>query len=61
MLQHIKIRIKIDVLLDMCESGKNFLSQIFGHLKLNSSMLVTMATKNKLRERNIDYLNFKYN
>ena len=33
---------------------KTVFSQIFGHFSPNSSLLVTMATRNKLRERNVD-------
>ena len=33
----------------------------FGHFRPNSFFLVTMATSNKLRERGIAYLNYKYN
>ena len=34
---------------------------IFGHFRPNSFFLVTMATNNKLRERNKANLNYKYN
>ena len=35
-------------------SCKTVFSQILGHFRPNSSLLVTMALNNKLRERNID-------
>ena len=34
--------------------AKTVFSQMFRHLRSNSSLLVTMATRNKLRELNID-------
>ena len=54
MFQHIKIGIKIGVLLDICMC-KKCLFTFFGHFRPNSFFLVTMATSNKLRERNIAY------
>ena len=60
MFQHIMIRIKIGVLLDMWMC-KKMSFHIFGHFGPNSFFLVTMTTSNKLRERNIAYLNYKYN
>ena len=54
MFKHIKIRIKIGVLLDM-RMCKNGLFTFFGHVRPNSFFLVSMATSNKLREWNIAY------
>ena len=51
MSQHIKIRIKIGVLLDKCRC-KNCIFTVFCHFKPNSSLLNTMEMSNKLRERN---------
>ena len=45
----------------ICAVAKTVFSQIFGHFRPSSSLLVTMAMSNTLRERNIYYLNFNYN
>ena len=54
MFQYIKIRIKIGVLSDMWICKKCLIT-FFDRFRPNSFFLVTMATGNKPRERNIAY------